>query len=168
MENSKWHIIYFFPTLYLVARRGFVVYTRLKNKCLLIGKYNGYFVLQLLYSGVAVLTQPSNGFILHNMAQIMQRKKLMLYSGFWWFVYIKSSLIKKSAFTGVVRNATPSILTAQQIEMWKKYKSFQMEIPSSGTRLILCFSQQRNLKCSQEKIRRTPKRRAPCILPIKF
>jgi len=45
-------------------------------------------------------------------------------SAFWWFIYTKSSLIKNAAIARVVRNATRSVLTAQQIEMWKKYKSF--------------------------------------------
>jgi hypothetical protein len=51
--------------------------------------------------------------------------------------------------------------------MWTKYKSFQMEITSSGTRLILCFCQHGNLKCKKKDSSNTQKKR-PCILRIEF
>jgi hypothetical protein len=51
------------------------------------------------------------------MAQIMQCKKLMVYFSILVIFIYKSSLIKNATFTGVVRNATRSVLAAQQIEM---------------------------------------------------
>lgn len=122
LENGKKMAYNFFPHSISCHEKGLRCLYQSEKKSLLIYKYNGYFYFSSSTSVSQFFYSRATDLSCMTWRKLCSARSWCFTSVFWWFIYTKSSLIKKAAFTGVVWNAAPSILTAQQVEMWTKYK----------------------------------------------